>query len=124
VASGLGAQLVDAVAAQDEAALADCFAPAAEFRALTPPGLRERSGADEASALISQWFSDSSDLQLLDSDSSEVGDRLHIRYRFAGVEVGEAYVVEQHLFCAMSGGKIVRADLLCSGFRPRPVEGI
>jgi hypothetical protein len=47
---------------------------------------------------------------------------LHISYRFAGVEDGEAYVVEQHLFCTTSNGKIVRADLLCSGFRPpRPV---
>jgi hypothetical protein len=41
----LGAQVIDAVAAQDEAALADRFAPAAEFRALTPSGVRERSGA-------------------------------------------------------------------------------
>jgi hypothetical protein len=118
VGVGLGAQLIDAVAAQDEAALAECFASAAEFRALTPSGVRERSGAGETSALISQWFADSNELQLLGSDSAEVGDRLHISYRFAGVEDGEAYVVEQHLFCTTSNGKIVLADLLCSGFRP------
>ena len=29
-------------------------------------------------------------------------------------------VVEQHLFCDVAGGKIERADLLCSGFRARP----
>ncbi len=48
-----------------------------------------------------------------------VGDRLHISYRFTGVEDGEPYTVEQHLFCSVRGGKIERADLLCSGFRPR-----
>ena len=115
----LGAQLIDAVAAQDEAALAECFARAAEFRALTPNGLRERTGADEVSALISGWFGDSTELQLLDSESAEVGDRLHVSYRFTGVEDGEAYVVEQHLFGTVGDGKIMQADLLCSGVRPR-----
>ena len=115
---GLGAQLIAAVAAQDAAALAECFASEAEFRALTPSGVRERTGAAETSALISQWFGDSSGLHLVGSDTAEVGDRLHISYRFAGVEDGAAYIVEQHLFCTTGHGKIVRADLLCSGFRP------
>jgi ketosteroid isomerase-like protein len=113
---------VRAVAAQDEAALAECFVPDVEFRALIPPGLRERTGAVEAATLISQWFCDSAALQLLDSHSDEVGDRLHVSYRFAGVEDGEAYVVEQHLFCTVDEGKIMRADLLSSGFRP-PTRG-
>ncbi len=114
----LGVRLVRAVAAQDEAALAECFVPEVEFRALIPPGLRERTGAVEAAALISQWFGDSSGLQLLNSRSDQVGDRLHVSYRLSGVEEGKAYVVEQHLFCTIGGGKISRADLLCSGFRP------
>jgi hypothetical protein len=64
-----------------------------ELRALIPPGLRERSG--------------------------EVGDRVHVSYRFEGVEEGEAYVVEHHLYCTRDArGLIERADLLCSGFRP------
>jgi ketosteroid isomerase-like protein len=118
VSDDLGARLVGAVATQDEAALAECFVPDVEFRALIPPGLRERTGAVEAAALISQWFGDSTGLHLLDSHSDEVGDRLHVSYRFAGVEEGKAYVVEQHLFCTIGDGKIMRADLLCSGFRP------
>jgi ketosteroid isomerase-like protein len=118
VSDALGIRLVDAIAGQDEAALAGCFDPAVEFRALTPPGLRERTGAREAAALISQWFADSTELRLIDSHSAEVGDRLHLAYRFAGVEDGEAYEVEQHVFCTVSDGRIERADLLCSGFRP------
>jgi len=115
---GLGTRLVRAVAAQDETALRECFAPEAAFRALIPPGLRERIGAVEVASLIAQWFGDSTELHLLDSHSDEVGDRLHISYRLAGVEEGEPYVVEQHLYCTIGDGKIVRADLLCSGFRP------
>jgi ketosteroid isomerase-like protein len=114
----LGTRLVAAVAARDEAALATCFVADVEFRALIPPGLRERTGAVDVASLISQWFSDSTELRLLDSRSDAVGDRLHVSYRFTGVEKGVAYVVEQHLYCTVDDGKIMRADLLCSGFRP------
>jgi hypothetical protein len=110
--------LVRAITSQDEAAFAACFASNVEFRALIPPGLRERTGAAGAAALISQWFGDSTGLRLLDSDSAEVGDRLHVWYRFAGVEEGEAHVVAQHVFCTTRDRTILRADLLCSGFRP------
>ena len=75
-------QLIDAIAGQDEAALAACFAPAVDFRALIPPGLRERVGAVETSALISQWFSDTTEMELLDSHSDEVGDRLHVSLHY------------------------------------------
>ncbi len=119
MAHEIGARLVGAVASQDAATLAQCFAPDVEFRALTPPGFRERTGAVEAASLISRWFGDSTQLDLLDSHSSVIGDRLHISYRFAGVEKGEEFVVEQHLVCTIADGKIVGADLLCSGFRPR-----
>ena len=114
----LGSRLVAAVASQDQSALAECFATDVAFRALTPPGLTERNGAGEAASLISQWFGDSTELHLLDSHSNEIGDRLHVSYRFAGVEEGAEYVVEQHLVCTIGDGKILRADLLCSGFRP------
>jgi hypothetical protein len=117
VDSALCDRLVAGIVAQDEAAIADGFAREARFRALIPPGLRERTGAVEAGALIAAWFRDSTVLDLVDTEAAEVGDRLHISYRFTGVEEGEPYVVEQHLFCVVSDGKIERADLLCSGFR-------
>ena len=47
----LTTQLVQAVSTQNEAALVECFSPDVEFRALIPPGLRERTGALEAAAL-------------------------------------------------------------------------
>jgi hypothetical protein len=118
--SALAEQLAAAISAQDGTAIAACFADDAEFRALTPPGLRERSGAAEIAALIARWYGDSSVLDLDDVRSEQIGDRLRISYRLTGVENDEPYVVEQHLFCVVQEGKIRQADLLCSGFRPRP----
>lgn len=114
----LGDRLIDAIAAQDRTALAACFAPDAEFRGLTPRGLRERSGAVETASLIAAWFADSTELGLVAATTGEVEDRLHISYRFQGVEEGEPYLVEQHLFCSVDADRITHADLLCSGFRP------
>ena len=115
----LGTQLVEAIAAQDAAAIATCFTVDAEFRALTPPGLRERTGAEEAASLIAGWFADSTELDLVDVVTEDVADRVHVAYRFKGVEEGQSYVVEQQLYGVVSDRKIERADLLCSGFRPR-----
>ena len=115
----VSSELVQAVAAQDDSALQACFAADVEFRGLTPFGLRERTGAAETAALISAWFADSTELDLVDTHTEEVGDRLYISYRFHGVEEGEPYIVEQHLYCNVGEGVIERAELLCSGFRPR-----
>ena len=115
----IGTRFVEAVAAQDASAIAACFTPGVAFRALIPPGPRERAGAEEAAALLASWFADSTELHLVESRTEEVSDRLHIAYRFEGVEDNEPYVVEQHLFCVLADGVIDRAHLLCSGFRPR-----
>jgi hypothetical protein len=113
-----GTRLVEALAARDEDAIAACFALDAELRALVPPGVRERTGAAEIAALLRSWFADSTVLELAEVQTEPVGDRLRVTYRFRGVEDGEPYVVEQHLFCTVGEQGIERADLLCSGFRP------
>jgi hypothetical protein len=119
VATPLGPQLSAAIAAQDATAIARCFADDVEFRGLTPRGLRERSGVEETAALIAAWFAYSTELELVHSASDEIGDKLHLSYRFQGVEEGEPFIVEQSLYCLVEGDRITRADLLCSGFRPR-----
>lgn len=116
----LAERLVSGIAARDEDAIAACFAADAQFRALIPSGVCERTGAADAATLIAAWFRDSSELDLLEKQADGVGDRIHISYRFAGVEEGQPYIVEQHLNCTVTDEKIQRADLLCSGFRPRP----
>jgi hypothetical protein len=115
----VGTKLVEAIVARDEAALATCFAPAVELRALVPRGLRERSGASEAAALFAGWYADVTELRLVESQVDELSDRLHIAYRLDVVEDGRPYVVEQQLYCKVAGGVIERLDLVCSGFRHR-----
>lgn len=119
----LALRLVAGIAARDEDAIAACFAADVTFRALIPPGLRERTGAAPTASLIASWFRDSTELDLVDQRADEVGDRTHISYRIVGVEEDKPYIVEQHLSCIVSNDKIQRADLLCSGFRPRGREG-
>jgi hypothetical protein len=104
----LGTRYVSAVAAQDEGALRACFAADVAFRALIPPGLRERTGAVETAALISQWFGDSTELHLLDSRSAEVGDRLHLSYRFAGVEDASSLLHDQRTQDPARGSSLFR----------------
>lgn len=115
----LAKRLVAGIASQNERAIAECFATDAELRALIPSGLRERTGAAEAAALIARWFGDSTELDLVHTDAEDVGDRFHIAYRFVGVEGGDPYIVEQHLYCVVNEDRIQKAHLLCSGFRPR-----
>jgi hypothetical protein len=117
-AGSIGEALVRGIAAQDAAAIERCFAPRAKLRALTPPGLREREGAGDAAALIAAWFGDATELVLDEVDIDEVGDRLHVSYRFHGIEEGKPFVVQQQLYCTVRDGSVERADLLCSGFRP------
>jgi len=120
VPTAVAPRLVEAIAAQDPAAIARCFTETAGLRALTPPGLRERAGSADSAALIAAWFADATVLELVESGTEEVADRLHVFYRFEGVEDGEPFVVEQHLYCTLADdGRIDSADLLCSGFLPR-----
>jgi len=115
----IGTRLVEAIVARDESAIAACFAPHVEFRALTPAGLRERSGAAETAALLHAWFADSTELDVAEAQSEPIGDRLHVTYRLEGVEGGEPYVIEQQLYCDVGDAGIERANLLCSGSEPR-----
>jgi hypothetical protein len=116
---GLAERLVTAIAAQDQAAITACFASDAQFTALTPNGIRERSGAEETGALFARWFGDATVLDLEGSEATEVAEKLRIAYRFTGIEDDEAFVVEQQLYCTVQDGLIERAELLCSGFLPR-----
>lgn len=111
------ARFVRAITRHDQEGLEACFEPDARFRALIPSGLHEYDDAASAAAVVSGWFADA-ELELLAESSDTVGDRLHLSYRFAGTEEGSRFVVEQHVFARLSGGRIAAADLMCSGFRP------
>lgn len=111
--------LVAALAERDFDRLAGTLAPDVRMRALIPPGPIDLSGAKPAAARFAAWFGESDGLELVQSGSDTIGDRLHVFYRVRVKKPGDPWkLVEQHLFCACDNGRIRALDLVCSGFRP------
>ena len=97
--------------------LATFFDSAAQFRALTPNGLRVADDGDTAAKYLRKWFGDADQLILLSSEVKRMHDRLHISYLIREHE-DQWYIVEQQAYCTIRDGQIKEMDLLCSGFRP------
>jgi hypothetical protein len=118
-ATDLGATLVAALVDRDFDRLAGTLAPDVRMRALIPSGPVELSRAHAAAARFASWFGEAEGLELVRSACDEVSDRLHVSYRLRVKRPGDPWkVIEQHLFCALDGGRITALDLVCSGLRP------
>jgi ketosteroid isomerase-like protein len=118
-ATDLGATLVSALADRDFDRLAGTLAPDVHMRALIPPGPVEVRGAEPAAARFASWFGEAEGLELVQSGSDEVGDRLHVFYRLRVKRPDDSWkLIEQHLICAPVEGRFTALDLVCSGFRP------
>lgn len=118
-ATSTGEAFVAALANRDFEKLEACLHPEVQFRALIPPGLRERNGSAEAAAQLRAWFSGADRMQLLRKEVYPVSERVHISYRFRNLySDGEKELIEQHAFCDVHDGLIESMDLLCSGFLP------
>ncbi len=92
------------------------------FRALVPPGFREREGAASARELIQSWFGDVDifDVQFVTVEA--ICDCVHAGYRMRLRENGAWYLCEQHLYAQTGAGHIDSLDLICSGFRRANAE--
>jgi hypothetical protein len=118
-----GEAFVAALADRDFDKLEVCFHPQVRFRALVPPGLRERNGSADAAAQLEDWFSGADRMELLQKEVYLVSRRVQISYRFREhYSDGETEVIEQQAFCDVSDGLIESMDLLCSGFLPETGE--
>jgi hypothetical protein len=114
-----GTALIAALAECDFPRLAGILTPEVRMRALIPPGPIEISGAEAAAAKFSTWFGNAETLELIRSGSDTVADRQHVFYRLRIKKPGDIpKLVEQHLLCALEGGRINAIDLVCSRFRP------
>lgn len=111
--------LVAALLSADSDAVAACFTDDARLRALTPPALREREGSAEIGELMSSWFADCDDVELLAASASTIADRQHISYRIACAKADRGRcVIEQQLYVELAASKFADVTLVCSGFRP------
>ena len=118
----LAGSFLEGLAAQDFAQLGDALAAGARLRALLPRGLREWTGAEVIAGQFARWFGDTDDFELVEATVGEVGGRLHLhwRLRLRAERLGAGwFTVEQQVYAdAADSGRIVRLDLLCTGYRP------
>jgi hypothetical protein len=118
----LAGSFLEGLAAQDFAQLGGALAAGARLRALLPRGLREWTGAEVIAGQFARWFGDTDDFELVEATVGEVGGRLHLhwRLRLRAERLGAGwFTVEQQVYAdAADSGRIVRLDLLCTGYRP------
>ena len=118
----LAGAFLESLAVQDFAQLGGALAAGARLRALLPRGLREWTGAEVIAGQFARWFGDTDDFELVEATVGEVGGRLHLhwRLRLRAERLGAGwFTVEQQVYAdAADGGRIVRLDLLCTGYRP------
>jgi hypothetical protein len=120
--SSSAGSLVEGLAAQDFTQIGDALAVDACLRALLPSGLWEWAGADAIAHRFASWFGDTEDFELVDATTGEVGGRLHLqwRLRLRAERLGSGWLtVEQQAYADTdNNGRIVRLDLLCTGYLP------
>lgn len=119
---GRAGAFLDSLAAQDFAQLRGALATEARLRALLPSGPREWTGAEAVADRFARWFGETAEFQVVDAAVGEVADRLHLhwRLRLRAERLGSGwFTVEQQIYADAGGdGRLVRLDLLCTGYRP------
>jgi hypothetical protein len=118
----LAGAFLESLAVQDFAQLGGALAADARLRALVPSGLREWTGAEGIAGQFTRWFGATEDFELVEATVGEVGGRLHLhwRMRLRAERLGAGwFTVEQQVYADTDeSGRIVRLDLLCTGYRP------
>lgn len=112
-----------AIVARDAARIARCFDPAVRFRALTPNTERSGATADDAVAIIDDWFREKRELSLQATTVDSVMGRTRASWRIACLRDGAPHVVEQVAYCDVADGRIADIAIVCSGFRPTAPAG-
>lgn len=108
-----------ALSGRDFALLATCLSPAARARLLLPRGPEEISGRDPIARRLEGWFAPATEFEVLSTNSTDVGTRHRLTWRFRTLRPGRPReVVEQVAFCDLGREGIEKIDLMCSGFLP------
>lgn len=123
----VGGVFLEALATRDHRQMASTLSSGVRFRAMLPPGPRDRSGPEEVAGVFTSWFGDAEDFEVVDASVGEVGGRLHLSWRLrvrpAPFGTGDgSHVIEQQAY-ADANETIETLDLLCSGFRADRITG-
>ncbi|MFZ0544124.1 MAG: hypothetical protein WAM60_01710 [Candidatus Promineifilaceae bacterium] len=118
-AVAIGESFLESLAAQDFDQLENLFSPQVRFRALLPPRMVEEKTASAAVSWLRRWFGGADTLEVIQSTSDQVFDRLYLCYRLRTHDPMNGWrVIEQQAYCDMQDGHVADIWLLCSGFRP------
>jgi hypothetical protein len=119
-AAEVGEGFVEAMAAKDYDRVTELVAPGVDFRAITPNRFWQvSSGEALVSEVLPSWFEESDHIEeLVELETDSFSDREHLAYSFRGHNQDGPFVVEQHAYYAVEGGRIAWMRVLCSGFRP------
>jgi hypothetical protein len=118
---------LEQLATGDMTQLAVALEDTASLTALLPRGLKEWRGRDAVCEAFDMFFGGLDELELLDAEVGQVGNRMQLRWRLhaRGGRLGDDnFVVEQ--FCYADGGstgRIQSMSLVCSGFCRERAEG-
>jgi TusA-related sulfurtransferase len=106
-----------ALSVRDFGRFAECLAPSAQARMLLPRGPEVRSGREEIAERFRGWFAPTTEFEVLDSGSQQVGPRTRLNWRFRLSRDGQTCeVIEQVAFVDAGPEGISDIALLCSGF--------
>jgi len=122
MASELGTEFAEAMAAKDFQRCGGLLASDVDFRGLTPNRLWEASSPSQVvNEILGRWLEESDHIdELLDVTTGSVSDREHVSYRMRGHNDDGPFVVEQQAYFTENEGRIDWIRVLCSGFRPAP----
>ncbi len=115
----VGGLLLEALAARNFAALADCFEPSASMRALLPDGPAEFVGASEIVAAFERWFGSAKEFEVVAGTVGEVGHHLSVAWRLRAHPTPRGddqwHVIEQQAYVRATN-RIDAIDLLSTEF--------
>src|SRR6476469_5235695 len=104
----VGEAILTCIRERDFERLAESFHPHVACRLLIPSSLATPYDAATLVNYFRKWFGDADIFNIEDFQIAQVGDRLHVGYRFRVREDGLWYTVEQQTFSRLESGKIVR----------------
>ena len=109
-------RFLDAVTRRDFATCSSCLAADVSFKALLPDASHDVATATEAAWLLTHWFDDAANVEVLDRTVDTIIDRVRVRYRLRLKYDDGWYVWEQQGYCTTAGDRISAVELVGCGF--------
>jgi hypothetical protein len=117
----VGEQFVRALAGKDAPTLKGLFQPGVDFRAMTPNKYFELTNHEAVvdEVMLGKWFEPEDRItDVLQVETSRVGSRDRVAYRFAVSSPDGEYVVEQQAYYETTDGRISWIRIMCAGYLP------